>query len=79
MARHTQVRIKRDYTPKRMHAREALDLLRDLAKAESQRGLAERLKITPQYLCDVLNGRREPKRILARLGYRQVVLYEKQP
>lgn len=77
MSGNTRKRISPDYTPNRMHPREAFDLLRNLAKAETQRGLAKRLKITPQYLCDVLNGRREPKRVLARLGYRQVILYEK--
>jgi hypothetical protein len=65
------------HTPTRIHAREAFDLLRDLAKAETQQRLAKRLKISPQYLCDVLNGRRELKGILARLGYQQVILYEK--
>ena len=63
----------------RMHPREALDMLRDMAKEETQLALATRLKITPQYLCDVLQGRRGPKGILKRLGYRQVILYEREP
>ena len=63
----------------RMHPREALDMLRDMAKKETQLVLATRLKITPQYLCDVLQGRRGLKGILKRLGYRQVVLYEREP
>ena len=60
-----------------MNPREALDMLRALARAETQIGLAHRLKITPQYLCDVLQGRRGLKGILKRLGYRQVILYER--
>lgn len=33
--------------------------------------------ISPQYLCDVLNGRREPgAKLLKALGYRRVTIYE---
>lgn len=56
---------------------EALSLLRKLAKRETQLRLAERLDISPQYLCDVLHGRREPHQILRRLGYERVVTYRK--
>ena len=41
-------------------------------------GLAKRLKITPQYLGDVLHGRRDLKGIMRRLGYQQVILYERE-
>lgn len=61
----------------RLHSREAFDMVRALAAKETQLGLAARLKISPQYLCDVLQGRRGMKGILRRLGYQQVILYER--
>ncbi len=58
---------------------EVLALLRARAeKAGSQRALAERLGVTPAYLSDVLQGRREPgPKILAALGLRRVEMYLK--
>lgn len=49
----------------------------DAKRAGSQLVLAQRLGISPQYLCDVLAGRREPGgKLLKALGYRRVVVYE---
>lgn len=53
----------------------ALACLRKAAKAETQKRLAERLDISPQYLCDVLNGRRDPEWVLRRFGFERVVTY----
>jgi hypothetical protein len=48
-----------------------------VAAAGSQDVSAKRLGISPQYLCDVLKGRREPgTKLLDALGYRRVVMYE---
>jgi len=46
-------------------------------EAGSQKDLANRLKISTPYLNDVLQGRRDPgKKILAALGFEQVVIYQ---
>lgn len=42
----------------------------------SQDKLAQRLGISPQYLCDVLHGRRALSgRVAKRLGYERVIRY----
>lgn len=57
--------------------------LRDVIATEvkamgEQQIVARALGVSPQYLCDVLNGRREPgAKLLKGLGYRRVVVYEK--
>lgn len=57
----------------------AVQRLRIAAKTQTQAGLARQLAITPQYLNDVLCGRRSPAKVLARFGLRQVVRYEEKP
>jgi hypothetical protein len=48
--------------------------------AGEQRILANACGVSPQYLCDVLSGRREPgAKLLKGLGYRRVVIYEQEP
>ena len=48
-------------------------------QAGEQRIVAQALGVSPQYLCDVLKGRREPAdKLLKALGYRRVVIYEKE-
>ena len=48
-----------------------------VTEAGSQKDLANRLKISTPYLNDVLQGRRDPgKKILAALGFEQVVIYQ---
>lgn len=48
--------------------------------AGSQKAAARNLKVSPQYLSDVLNGRREPgKSILNALGYEKRVTYHRKP
>lgn len=56
-----------------------MKLLRsELHKAGSQKALALRVGVSPQYINDVLNGRRTPgKRIPRALGYEHVDRYEK--
>ena len=45
-----------------------------------QRHAAAKLGITPQYLCDLLNGRRTfSERILAKLGLRRAVVESRRP
>ncbi len=42
-------------------------------KAGSQKALAEQIGVTPQYLSDVLRGRRDPgKAILDAFGYERI-------
>jgi transcriptional regulator with XRE-family HTH domain len=55
-----------------------VELLEKFLKAMSQKDLALKLEVTPQYLNDVLRGRREagPK-ILKGLGLKKRVSYEK--
>lgn len=57
------------------------DLLARLAhecKQTSQKAVAARLKISPQYLSDILHGRREPSSaVAAKMGFTRVVTYVK--
>lgn len=57
--------------------RSPFSVLRDrIARTGSQQAAARSLRISPQYLCDVLKGRREISAELARrLGYKRVVVY----
>ena len=61
-----------------MNKTEFLQYLQQLVtEAGSQKDLANRLKISTPYLNDVLQGRRDPgKKILAALGFEQVVIYQ---
>jgi hypothetical protein len=53
-------------------------LRREVAGSGSQEIVAKRLRVSPQYLCDVLKGRREPgRKLLDALGYRRITVYEK--
>jgi hypothetical protein len=54
----------------------ALRRLREAADTATRQALAARLAISPQYLSDVLNGRRSPTQVLARFGLKRVVRYE---
>lgn len=56
---------------------EPLDVLREAVRVTgSQKAAASHLKVSPQYLSDVLRGRREISRELARkLGYQRIVIY----
>lgn len=52
-------------------------LIADRAAEVSQKTLAERAGVSPQYLCDVLKGRRDVSAQMAeRFGYRRVVTFE---
>lgn len=61
-----------------MNKAEFMEYLQQLVtEAGSQKDLANRLKISTPYLNDVLQGRRDPgKKILAALGFEQVVIYQ---
>lgn len=49
-----------------------------MTRSEPQKDVAERLGISPQYLCDVLKGRRDISAHLAeRLGYERIVAFRK--
>jgi len=56
-----------------------LDLLRKQAAAhQTDTQYARLLGVSPQYLCDILAGRREPgRKILEPLGYQRIVEYRK--
>ncbi len=56
---------------------EALDRLRAFVRRfATQKQAATFLNVSPQYLSDVLNDRREPIQVLKRIGLRRVVRYE---
>lgn len=49
-------------------------------EAGGQRAFAEQIKVSPQYVSDVLRKRRDPgDKILKAMGLRRVVTYEDQP
>jgi hypothetical protein len=51
---------------------------REVAVSGSQGNAARRLRVSPQYLCDVLKGRREPgQKLLDALGYCRIAVYKK--
>ena len=53
-------------------------LRRRIEEAGEQKALAEQFGISPQYLSDVLNDKREPgESILVGLGLKKVVVYQK--
>jgi hypothetical protein len=55
-------------------------ILKGIIKTRSQKEFAEIIGISPQYLHDVINMRREPgKKILDYLGYEKVVMYKRAP
>lgn len=55
-----------------------LSQLRVDVEVSSQKCVAESLGISPQYLSDILKGRREPgKSVLAAMGYDRIVFYRK--
>lgn len=55
-----------------------LELLRSLSSINSQKEVAATYEISPQYLSDILNGRREISAVLAeRIGYQRVVTFVK--
>ncbi len=63
---------------KRLTLQDVIALLRKQAdEAGSQKLLAAKLEVTPQYITDILRGRREPgEAILRPLGLRKIVSYE---
>lgn len=56
---------------------EVLQLLqRRIAQDGSQKALAERMKISPGYLNDVLQGKRRPgRKLLTAMGLKAVIVY----
>jgi len=55
-----------------------IDELQRLLQSDTQSNVAEQLGISAQYLSDVLHKRRAPgKKILAALGLKRSVVYEK--
>jgi plasmid maintenance system antidote protein VapI len=52
--------------------------LRTRAMSTSQRDIARKLAMSPQFICDVLQGRRSVTESLARqMGYSRQVFYER--
>lgn len=59
--------------------REALRRLRAVVDdLGSQKAAAAHLNISPSYLCDVLDRRRDPHKVLERIGLHRVVFYVEQ-
>lgn len=53
------------------------ELRRRLATAGTQKALADQLGISQPFLCQVINGQREPgKALLDTLGLERVVIYQ---
>lgn len=51
--------------------------LKRLCENGNQKSLAKQLRVSPQYLCDVLKGRRAvTKRFAEQLGFRRTIVYE---
>jgi hypothetical protein len=76
-----------DYDPDKISSQDDYDYLTPVspikklenmvAKSGTQKAVAEMLSISPAYLCDVLQGRREVSENLARrIGYRRVISFE---
>jgi len=61
-----------------MDANEIIERIEKLvAEAGSQKALADKWGISPQYLCDVLAGRRDPgNSIVKHLGLKRVVAWK---
>lgn len=57
---------------------QVIALVRQRAKAETQEGLARKLRVAPQYVQAVVSGRAKPgPKVLKGLGLRRVVTYVK--
>lgn len=57
---------------------EALNRIRQFVeKHGSQKAAAKELGISPQFLCNVLQGYKQPYSIMKKLGYSHVVFYIK--
>lgn len=57
-----------------------LDVVGDITelanRMSTQKALAQKIGISPQYLADILDGRRAPgKKVLTFLGYEKVICY----
>ena len=49
-----------------------------IAEAGSAKAWAQEIGVSPQLVCDVRKGRREPNEAIARaLGFRRVVMFER--
>lgn len=58
--------------------KQMVEALRARTKKSTQRQVAAELELSPAFVCDVLSGRREVTKVLARkLGYRRVVIFQK--
>lgn len=56
----------------------AIDELKRRVAVSSQKAVAEQLEITPQYLSDILNGRRDlSDNIIFKLGFVKISVYTK--
>ena len=59
---------------------ESLERLRAFVERHgTQQQAAAAIHVSPQYLSDVLNERRDPAHILGRIGLRRVVMYDDAP
>lgn len=53
-----------------------IQILRQMVGASSQKAVAAQLGVSGSYVCDVLKGRRDvTKRLAKALGYQRVVIY----
>jgi transcriptional regulator with XRE-family HTH domain len=55
-----------------------IKVIKSYVACSSQKKVARHLNITPQYLNDILHGRRDiSEQVADRLGYRRLVVFEK--
>ncbi len=61
-----------------INEREAMKMVKEyVAVCGSQKDAARMLSISPQFLCDVLKGFKQPYSIMVKLGWEKVVYYKR--
>lgn len=57
---------------------QVIRLLREMKGSSSQTDLARRLNVSPMYVSDLLNGKRDPgEKVLVKLGLERVIRYKR--
>ena len=58
--------------------RQMIETLKSRVRQSSQRKVAEELKLSPAFVCDVLKGRREvTERLARRMGFKRIIRFER--
>lgn len=60
--------------------RDLVALVREEVNLSAQNKTAERIGVSPQYINDLIRGRREPsQKIASAFGYKRIVVFEELP